>query len=153
MYPDFQVAVFEFPIGNRIVKILGIDRVNGESKYVTEIFPGFDFFGRDLFGDRIGLFVGFFGIFERQSEFGHDGVDFHFVQTCLAEDPNDFSRRVFISFSPFGEFDDDFFIMLSTHQFTTVNKDVLVHFLEIGHHKCKSGRDFHSTHKFVSIAF
>ena len=34
-----------------------------------------------------------------------------------------------------------------------MHKDVLVHFLEIGHHKGKARGNFYTAHKFISVAF
>ena len=74
------------------------------------------------------------------------------MQSCFAQHSNDFSSWIFIVFPPFGQFDNHFFIVLGTHQFSTVHKDVLVHFLEVGHYKGKAMGNFYTTYKFISAA-
>ena len=74
------------------------------------------------------------------------------MQSCFTEYTNNFSSRVFIVFSPFGQFNNHLLIVLGTHQFSTVHKDVLVHFLEVGYYKGKARGNFYTAHKFISAA-
>ena len=152
MHPDFMVAIFKFAIRNCIVKVFGICWVNGEGQYLSEIFSSLNFFRRNLLRNGIGFSICFFVVFERKSKFRHDGVYFYLMKPCFAKYSNDFSSRVFVIVPPFGQFDDYLLIVLGTHQFSTVHKDVLVHFFEVGYYKGKARGNFYTTHKFIPVA-
>ena len=60
MYSYFPQSVIRFTNGNRIIKILGIPRVDGKCRHLTQVLTLPDFLGRNTRVDLLSLI--FYGL-------------------------------------------------------------------------------------------
>ena len=76
---DFPVAVLEFLDRQRVVKVLGIGRVDGERRHVAHVTALGDLLGGDAGLQGLGGLGDVLGILVRQPELGQDGVNLGIV--------------------------------------------------------------------------
>ena len=85
MYANLPQLSF-FLDTERIIKVLGIFRINSASKYVAEVLTATDFLRRDAGINLLGSVLNLFGILVRQTVLRQDGVHLHIVVALFAQD-------------------------------------------------------------------
>ena len=125
MYSYFPQSVIRFTNGNRIIKILGIPRVDGKCRHLTQVLTLPDFLGRNTRVDLLCLIFYGLGISIRQTVFGQNGVHFRGIVSALPQYIHDLTNRILGMFGPFGNLHHSLISAFTTFQRFFRNKYVV----------------------------
>src|SRR5688572_29752280 len=100
VYADFVDAFFNDAERDRVIKILGILRIDGECEHLTEIISLRNLFFRKAFVNSLRLAQHMFRETEWQIEFCHDRMDLRFIFSRLSEDLEYLCFRAFVTVAP-----------------------------------------------------
>ncbi len=152
VHPDFPPSIAQRFDAQGIVKVLGIDGVNGEGQRIAEVAAALNFFGVQ------GLWDGFGFLFDRlrevvgQAVFVEDGVNLGIVVAALTEDFHHFALRVLLGVVPFGQFDHDHVAVFAACELLEGDVKIGAHFAGIRHQKGMLGGHLEGAHVAVSCA-
>ena len=125
MYAYFPQSVFDGADRKCVVEVLGVFRVDGESRYLTEVFASGYLFRSNFCGDLISCCFYRFRIYVGQAELSEDGVHFCCIVSCYPEDVDHLSDRILCFVGPFGYFHDCLVTGFSSFQLLFRDEDVV----------------------------
>ena len=153
MYPYFPQARFDRTDGKCIVKVFCIFRVNGKSRYLTEIFTlGIILRCNDIRNlISSSLYMGWINI--RQSILSQDGMHFSGIVSRLSKNVHHLSDRVLGIFRPLNYLDHRLITIFPTFQLFLRNEDIIGKHLAFGKQESIELFYFQCTDKSIVGAF
>ena len=125
VYTHFPQTVFYGADRKCVIKIFGIFRVNGESRYLTEVFASGYFFRSNFCRNFIGGSLYRFRVYIGQAEFGKDSVHLCSIISCFTQNIDHLSDRILCLIRPFGHFYDCLVSGFSAFQLFFRDEDVV----------------------------
>ncbi len=153
MDTDFVKAFLGFTVTDRIVEILGVVRVDGESGSFPHI-PAFrDLLFGDPFLDPFCTIEHLFGEFVGELVLGQNGMHFHFVDPGFSQDLPDLAERARRFRGPIRDLRDGLLTVLPLTDVLQGNVDVDVHLLAVWDQESEFLGDLEGSHEGASGPF
>ena len=153
VHADFPVSVLEFLDRQRIVKVLGVGGVDGESCHTAHVAPLGDFLGRDARLQSLGGLGDILGILVRQAELGKDGMDLGIVLARHAQHVNHFADGRVGVLGPVHDFRHHLVAGLTTGELVQRDEDICSQELAVGCQLCEVFQHLQRTHEHLLLAF
>ena len=136
MNADFKIAVFQPAEGQRIVKVLGICRVNRKRQGLAEVLATLQFRRSNRLADAVSGILQRLVEAIREVEFGQNGVHLRVVGTGSSENIRDYAVRTDLAPRPGVNLDSHLHTLFSTELpcLLRIDADVVRHRLALHQH-------------------